>query len=356
MRKKKARLLTFAQAINEALVQSLSRDPDVYVMGLGVPDPKGVFGTTVGLLDRFGPDRVFDMPVSENAMTGVCIGASLGGMRPVMVHQRADFVLMAMDQIVNNAAKWHYMFNGQSPVPLTIRMIIGRGWGQGPQHSQNFQAMYANVPGLKVITPATPFEAKGLLLESIKDNNPVIFIEHRWLYGQIGEVPARRYTLPLGKSSILRKGEDVTIVSSMDAALASAIVADKLRPQGINVEVVSLQSIKPLDIGAILRSVKKTGRLLVVDSSWVHFGISAEVAALVAQHGFHFLKAPIERLGLPDSPAPTSPALSKRYYPSEADIGKKIVHLCNKPMALVKRAELARDVKDVFDETFKGPF
>jgi pyruvate dehydrogenase E1 component beta subunit len=354
--RKKKRILTFAHAINEALVQSMKRDKSTFIIGLGVPDPKGVFGTTLGLQERFGANRVYDMPVSENAVTGVCVGAAISGMRPIMCHQRADFTLMGVDQIINNAAKWRYMFGGASGVPLTIRMIIGRGWGQGPQHSQNFQAMFANIPGLKVVTPTTPYEAKGLLSESIRSNDPVIFIEHRWLYGQVGDVPRRHYTLPFGKATTMRRGTDVTIVASMDAALEAVMVADKLRPLGLSVEVLSLPTVKPLDTGTILRSVRKTGRLLVIDSSWMHFGVSAEVAAVVANKGFKYLKKGVERLGLPDITAPTTPALSRKYYPSEADIGRALMRLTGKKPAIIKKAGLKKYVPDVFNDTFRGPF
>jgi pyruvate dehydrogenase E1 component beta subunit len=347
--------MTFAQAIRDALAVALARDPQVFVMGLGVPDPRGVFGTTLDLREKFGPERVLDMPVSENAMTGVAIGAALGGMRPVMVHQRADFSVMGMDQIINNAAKWRYMFGGEAGVPLTVRMIIGRGWGQGPQHSQNFQSLFAHVPGLKVAVPATPYEAKGLLLASIADEDPVIFIEHRWMYNQVGDVPAGRYILPLGKANVMRRGSDVTVVGCLDTAVEAVIVADKLKAHGISIEVVNLRTVKPLDMQTVLRSVRKTGRLLVLDSSWRAFGVSAEVAAVTAEKGFQYLKAPVRRLGLPDVSAPTSHGLCKLYYPSETDIARAVGDLLG--MKLDTRGlGFAQYVDDVPDEQFKGPF
>lgn len=352
---KKERLITFTQAIREALVQSMHKHPEVFVMGLGVTDPKGVFGTTIGLGKIFGSNRVFDMPVSENGMTGVAIGTAINGMRPVMVHQRADFILMAMDQIINNASKWHYMYGGHKNVPLTIRTIIGRGWGQGPQHSQNFQAIFAHIPGLKVVAPTTPYEAKGLLIASIEDNNPVIFIEHRWLSNQLGDVPEGYYSLPLGKAHVMRAGEDVTIIASMDTTLESLGIAEKLEKQGISVEVLNICSIKPLDIDSILRSVAKTGRLLILDSGWCSFGVSAEIAAIVAEKGFDLLKAKIKRLGLPDIPMPTSPSLSKYYYLSEADIYKSVAELLGLNFDLAALG-VRNFVDDVPDEHYKGPF
>ena len=197
--------ITFAEAIKEALTEAMTIDPNVICYGLGVPDPKGVFGTTMGLQEKFGSDRVFDMPTSENSMTGIGIGASLYGLRPVMTHQRLDFALLSMDQLVNNAAKWRFMFGGKRGVPLTVRMILGRGWGQGPTHSQNLQAWFAHIPGLKSSMPSTPNDAKGLLLSSIFDPDPVIFLEHRWLHNMKGNVQSGDFRIPLGKSQFLSK-------------------------------------------------------------------------------------------------------------------------------------------------------
>ena len=349
-------MLTFTGAIREALGQAMKKNGDVFVMGLGAPDPKGVFGTTLGLREEFGDSRIFDMPISENGMTGICVGAAISGMRPVMVHQRADFVLMAMDQIVNSAAKWRYMYGNQTGVPMTIRMVVGRGWGQGPQHSQNFQALFAQVPGLKVVSPTTPFEAKGLLLASIEDNDPVIFIEHRWLSNQLGNVPRRYYTLPIGKADVMRRGSDVTVVASMDMALEAALVSDRLRAAGAaGIEVINLSTVKPIDAVTILRSVKKTGRLLVLDSSWGEFGVSAEIAAMVAEKGFEYLKTGVRRLGLPSIPTPTSPALARYFYVSGGSICKAIGELLGKKLDPAAYG-LRKTVPDVPDDSFRGPF
>lgn len=351
---KKKRTITFTQAVSEALRQSMQRDPDIIVLGLGVTDPKGVFGTTKGL-DKEFEGRAFDMPVSENAMTGVAVGAAIRGMRPVMIHQRADFMLMSMDQIINSAAKWHYMYGGQMSVPLTIRSFIGRGWGQGPQHSQNFQGLFAQIPGLKVVAPTTPYEAKGLLNASIKDDNPVMFMEHRWLSNQLGYVPRKYYTLPLGKANVMRRGRDVTVVALMDMALEAILVADRLKEAGVSIEVIDLCTIKPWDKGTIMRSVAKTGRLVILDSSWLEFGISAEIAATVAGERLKHLKAPIKRLGLPSAPTPTSPGLAKYFYPSEGDICRAIGKVLGKKLEPGKLG-LKGVVRDVPDESFRGPF
>src|SRR5258708_15855693 len=207
------RNLSFVQAINEALHAAMAADPSVICYGLGVDDPKTIFGTTKGLKEHFGPERVWDMPTSENAMTGVAIGAALQGLRPVMVHQRLDFFLLALDQLVNNSAKWHYMFGGQRSVPITIRLILGRGWGQGPTHSQSLHAWFAHVPGLKVVMPTSAEDAYGLLLSSIFDDNPVLFLAPRWLHETVGPVPEGDYRLPIGKARVLREGSDLTIVA-----------------------------------------------------------------------------------------------------------------------------------------------
>src|ERR1700722_19529669 len=206
-----SRELKFSQSIHEATDLCLAADPSVYLMGLGVPDPKGVFGTTLNLREKYG-DRVLDMPTAENGMTGVALGSALCGMRPIMVHQRLDFALLAVEQLVNQAAKWHYMFGGQKSAPIVIRLIVGRGWGQGPQHSQSLHSWFAHIPGLKVVAPATAYDAKGLLISSIEDNNPVMFIEHRWLHGITGNVPEGMYRVPIGKSRVVRTGKDITIV------------------------------------------------------------------------------------------------------------------------------------------------
>ncbi len=353
--KQDGRMITFAEALREALFQSMERDRSIFVIGLGATDTKGVFGTTLGLEESLGKDRVFDMPVSENAMTGVVTGAAISGMRPVLVHQRADFILMSMDQIVNSAAKWLYMFGGRTSVPITIRSIIGRGWGQGPQHSQNFQGLLAQIPGLKIVVPTTPYDAKGLLTAAIEDNNPVIVIEHRWLFNQIGEVPEDYYTIPIGRARVMREGEDITVVASMDTALEACIVAEKLSHSGINLEVVNLRSVKPLDEETILASVTKTGRLLILDSSWRDFGVSAQIAAVAAEKVHDCLKTGIKRLGLPDSPSPTSPGLANHYYICEADIADAVSELLGLSLDH-EELGIMDCVDDVPDDLFRGPF
>lgn len=352
----KDREITFAKAINEAIDLCLKKDPAVYIMGLGVPDPKGIFGSTLNLVQKHGSNRVFDMPVSENGMTGIAIGAAITGMRPVMTHQRMGFALLATDQIINNAAKWHYMSGGKLSVPLTIRMIIGRGWGQGAQHSQNLQALYMHIPGLKVVMPTTPYDAKGLLVSSIEDDNPVIFIEHRWLYNIKGHVPEGVYRVPLGKAVVVRSGEDVTIASTSYMTIESIRASDILAKAGVGVEVVDIRTLKPLGEESILESVKKTGRLIVVDSGYPMGGVGAEVAARMAERAFHDLKCPVSRISLPDCPTPMSPGLTKYYYPRAGEILKAIramLHLESKEDDELRDDSVPHDVPDKY---FTGPF
>jgi len=351
------REITYAQAILEATDQCLADDPSVYIMGLGVTDPKGVFGTTVGLEKKHGSRRVMDMPVAENGMTGVAIGSALVGMRPIMTHQRVDFMLLALDQIINNAAKWHYMFGGKKNIPLVIRLIIGKGWGQGPQHSQSLQALFAHIAGLKVVMPATAYDAKGLMVAAVKDDNPVIFIEHRWLHNVFGPVPEEMYQVEIGRARNIREGKDLTIVTSSNMTLEALKAADHLAKGNIEAEIVDLRTIKPLDKKAILDSVRKTGRLLVVDGAWKSFGVSAEVVATVAEDAASLLKANPQRVAFPDVPTPTSRALANRYYPRTIDIMNAARRIFGLVEISEEEAGIRQDIPlDVPDASFTGPF
>ncbi len=346
----------FATAINEAIHQAMEIDESVICYGLGVTDPKAVFGTTTNLEKRFGSQRVFDMPTSENALTGVAIGAALNGIKSVMTHQRLDFFLLAMDQLVNSAAKWHYMFGSQNPIPITIRLIIGRGWGQGPTHSQNLQAWFNHIPGLKVVMPTTPEDAKGFLMSSIFDPNPVVFLEHRWLHNAVGEVPEGDFRLPLGNAKVIRLGVDVTIVSMSYMTIEALHAADYLAKQGISCEVIDLRTIKPLDWDAVLQSVAKTGRLVTLDSGFTTGSVAGEIIARVAIEAFEKLKASPARLAMPDIPEPTSPALTKGFYVRAADIAIQVLSMMGKNTDQV-RIDLPEPAPhDVPGEWFKGPF
>ena len=314
------RRISYVQAINETLHQMIEGDTSIFLIGQGVTSPWYVGSTTAGLIDRFGPKRIIDTPVSENGVAGVAIGAALAGMHPILVHPRMDFMYYAMDQIANQAANWHYMFGGQVSVPLTIWAIINRGGEQAAQHSQSLQAMFTHIPGLKVVMPSTPYDAKGLLIAGIKDDNPVIFIDDRWLYNYIGEVPEEIYSVPLGKGVIRREGKDATVVATSYMVIEAIKAAESLEKDGLEVEVIDLRSLKPLDESLLFESVKKTGRLVIADAGWKTCGIGAELAALVAEKAFEYLKAPIMRVSLPDTPAPASSVLEKAYYPSAKNI------------------------------------
>jgi len=349
------RKLSYGEAIREAIDLCMEKDPFVYIIGEGVPDPKGIFGTTLNLVEKYGEDRVMDMPISENGMTGIAIGTAITGMRPIITHQRMDFVLLAMDQIINNASKWHYMFGGKSNVPIVIRLIIGRGWGQGPQHSQSLQTWFTHVPGLKVVMPTTPYDAKGLLISSIEDNNPVIFIEHRWLHNISDYVPKGVYRVPIGKANIIKEGNDLTIVC-MSYMTIEAIRASKiLATHNINVEIIDVRTLKPLDEESILNSVQKTGHLIVLDTSWKTSGFSSEIISLVSEKSFHELKTAPIRITLPDIPAPSTPALSSHYYPIATDIINAVVR-CLKLNTTIIASQQTHTPLDVPDITFTGPF
>jgi pyruvate dehydrogenase E1 component beta subunit len=309
------RNLTYVEAIREAHSQLLAADPRVFLIGQGLWSPWYAGGSLQNLDREFGRARVLDSPVSENAVTGMAVGAALAGMRPIVFHPRLDFLLLAMDPVINQAANWSYMFAGQSSVPLVIRAVINRGGEQGAQHSQALHAMFMHVPGLKTVMPSTPVDAKGLLLAAVEDPNPVLYIDDRWLYGQTGPVPEEIYRTPLGEAAIRRVGRDVTIVGISWMAAQALEAADQLAGQGIEAEVIDLRSLKPWDQSRVLESARKTGRVIVADPGWRTAGASAEIAATVAAETFHDLDAPVERVTLPDTPAPTSRAEEQAYYP-----------------------------------------
>jgi pyruvate dehydrogenase E1 component beta subunit len=350
-----SRELTYADAVREALDQAMAADPRVYVMGLGVPDPKGVFGTTRGLAARHGSRRVRDMPTSENAMTGVAIGSALVGMRPVLTHQRVDFALLSLDQLCNNAAKWHYMFGGRMRVPLVVRLVVGRGWGQGPQHSQSLASVFAHFPGLKVVAPATPHDAKGLLAAAIADDNPVVVLEHRWLHGLVGPVPAEPYRVPIGPVRTARAGRDVTIVASSHMTIEALRAAARLAALGIDAEVLDVRTLRPLDHRAIVDSVRRTRRLVVAEVGWTTMGVGAEVVARVVEEALAQLAAPPRRVGSPDCPAPTSPALARAFHPGAEEIAAAACATLGRPLEPPETSATSVPA-DVPDTAFAGPF
>jgi pyruvate dehydrogenase E1 component beta subunit len=315
------RKIKYSQAINEALHQLLEKNNKVFLVGQGVTSPWYVGATTVGLLDRFGSQRVFDTPVSENGVTGLAVGAAMAGMRPIVVHPRLDFMYYAMDQIVNHAANWHYMFGGQLSIPLTLWGIINRGGEQAAQHSQALQAIFTHIPGLKVVMPSTPYDAKGLLIASVYDDNPVVYIDDRWLYNFEADVPEEVFSVEIGKGIIRRRGTDVTIVATSYMVHEALEAAACLEKEGINPEIIDLRTIKPMDKKLLFDSVKKTNRLIIVDAAWKTCGIGAEISATIAESKLlKKLKAPIMRISLPDTPAPASSVLENLYYPDSKDI------------------------------------
>lgn len=324
---KPLRGLTYREAIKEAFTQILEKDEKVFLIGEGVDDAGGIFGTTKDLHKKFGKSRVIDIPIAENAMTGVAVGASIAGMRPVFIHMRMDFLPMSMDQIVNHAAKWSYMFGGAVRLPLTIRSIIGRGWGSAAQHSQSLQALFMHIPGLRVVMPATPYDVKGLLISSIEGESPVIFIEHRWLYEHVGYVPEEMYTVPFGKGVIRRPGKDVTLVGISYMMFESLKAQTILEKDNISVEVIDPRTLNPLDEDLIFKSVRKTGRLVIADTGCKNCGASAEISARVSEKTFKYLKAPIMRIALPESPTPASDVLEKEFYPDYKYIARSIKEL-----------------------------
>lgn len=347
-----------ASEILRVLDRNLKNDPKFLVAGLGVTDPKGVFGTTLGLVDEYGDKRVLETPTSENAMTGVGVGIAISGFRPLMVHQRLDFFILALDQLVNSAAKWHYMFGGQNTVPMTIRLITGRGWGQGPTHSQNLHSWFAHIPGLKVVMPSFAAEVAALLQASIDDPNPVIFIEDRWIHNQKVDVNDSRIdkSIQLGRANVYTVGTDITVVSSGYMSIESLKAVNYLSEKGISTELIDLRTIKPLDMETILVSVRKTRNLLVVDSSNEIASFGKEIIANTAMANNIQLLNPPQLVSLPDVPEPTSHGVIGQYRVSAAKIAQSIFQILSVPQPIDLIEVLSPPQEDVPDSSFTGPF
>jgi pyruvate dehydrogenase E1 component beta subunit len=356
------RLITAAEAIREATDLAMAADPSVILMGEGVADPKAIFGTTANLAQKYGPRRVIELPLSENGFTGIAIGAAMNGMRPIIVHQRVEFCLLAMEQLVNNAAKIHYVSNGAHRAPIVVRLIVGRGWGQGPAHSQTLEALFAHIPGLKVVMPSSATDAKGMLLSAIQDDSPVIFIEHRWMHYVKGHVPPGMHAIPLDGPHRLREGNAVTVVSNSYMTLETIRAADELAKDGITVDHFDLRVIRPLNVSQIVESVRRTGRLVTVDTGFATFGIGAEIVSRVMQDCCLQMKAAPRRIGLPEFPTPSSRSLAAEYYPRSPDIAATIAEVAGAPAARVKalHARLSADRDsvplDIPHHSFQGPF
>lgn len=351
-KKKKNRIISYSAAIGEALSQEMERDPAVFLYGLDVADHKRTSGSTFGILEQFGNERMFSTPLSEEALMGVGLGAAIAGLRPVNIHIRSDFLLLAMNQLGNMVSSYHYGSGGKLKVPLVIRSIIGRGWGQGFQHSKSMQSIFAHIPGLKVVMPVTPYDVKGLLISAIRDNNPVIVLEHRQLYWVEGDVPREPYQVPIGKGKVFRSGRDITIVATswmnVEAYKAAGILEAS---HGIQAEIIDPRTIYPLDEKIIIQSVEKTGHCIVADYDWLFCGFSAEVAALVQEKCFKKLKSPVTRIGFPHTHCATTRALENVFYPNSFSIVRSV----EKKLGL-KPASLPKEDLNSWEHKFRGPF
>lgn len=345
------RRMTYEQALALALHQEMERDPTVFVYGIGVPDHKRIFGTTNGILESFGPDRCFDTPIAEDSMTGFGLGAAVKGLRPVHVHIRVDFLVLALNQLVNMVSSFNYTAGGKVKVPLTIRAVAGRGWGQGCQHSKTLHSYFAHIPGLKVVLPTTPSDAKGLLAAAIRDDDPVLVLEHRWLYWADEEVKAEPYTLPFGQSRKLREGKDITIIGTSWMNIEALKAAEILARRGVDVEVVDPRTIAPLDEEGLLASVLKTGHCIVADNDWSFAGFSAEIAAMISERAFGRLKSPVTRIGFQHVPCPTVRVLENAFYPNAVTIIRAVEQKLG-----LSPTNLSGEDFYSHERRFKGPF
>lgn len=343
----------FTEVVNLTLKEIMKSNNKTVLFGLGVDDPKGIFGTTKGLKDVYGKKRVFDMPASENAMTGIAIGMSLNNIIPIMSHQRMDFFLLAMDQLINNAAKWKYMFGGQQKTPIIIRLIVGRGWGQGPTHSQNFQNMFANVPGLKIYIPSFPSTMRKILHSSINNSDPTLIIEHRWLHYINEKIDFNIKPKKINNINRLKKGNDLTIVTSSFSTFEVLKLYPYLKNENINIDHFDINVLKPITFELFYNSVKKTGKLLILDNSvhnYCSFG-GHLISELVSKEKNIFKKEPIN-LNLPDIPVPSSHFLTQNYYHSSKKILQEIGRLTNKKISYKDN----QNIHDIPDPNFRGPF
>lgn len=343
-------MLSFRQALANAMADEMAADESVFVFGLDVPDHKRIYGSTVGLVERFGPERCFGTPLSEEAMTGVALGAAISGLRPVHVHIRVDFLLLAMNQLANMVSSLRYMSGGALRVPLVIRAVIGRGWGQSAQHSKSLHGVFAHFPGLKVVLPTTPQDAYSLLRSAIRDENPVVFLEHRWLYDVEGEVD-RTLAIPLGEPALRRSGDAVTVVSTSWMTIEALKAAEVMAKRGVELEVIDVRTVSPLGIAPIVESVNRTGRCLIADYDWAFCGFSAELAAQISRDCFGRLKRPVERLGFAPTPCPTTRPLENLFYPSAVQIIRTAERLLDLP-----ESDLSGELFYSYEQRFKGPF
>jgi pyruvate/2-oxoglutarate/acetoin dehydrogenase E1 component len=346
------RILSYVEAIREATDQQMAEDSSVVVFGLDVDDPKAIQGTTRGLVEKYGPERVFGTPLSEEAMTGAAIGMALAGLRPIHVHIRMDFLLLAMNQLVNVAAKSRYMYGGQVHVPIVVRCMIGKSWGQGAQHSQGLHAYFMHVPGFKVVAPTNPYDAKGCLIQAIRDNDPVVYVEHRILHFQTGAVPEQLYSVPPGNARVLEKGRDVTLVGISYMLVECLRARRYLQFVGIDAEVIDPIWLSPLDIETIVKSVRKTGRLCVVDNGWTACGASAEIVTQVVERLQGQRDVAVYRMGYAPATCPPTPSLEDLYYPNARTIASETYDLVKGG----RNHWLPEERKELQEIVFRGPF
>ena len=316
------RFIKYSEAMYEGFSQLLENDPEVFIIGQGLWSPWYVGATMTDLEKKYGKDRIIDSPISENATTGIAIGAAISGKKPIVVHPRMDFMLLAMDPLINQASNWSYLFNGEVSVPIVIRSIINRGGEQGAQHSQALQSFFMHVPGIKVVMPATPADAKGLLIGAVRDNNPVMFIDDRWCYDNVGEVPDNLEAIELGKAEILREGSDLSIIAYSYLVDEALKASSELEGLGISAEVINLRSIKPWDKDLVLSSIRKTKKAIICDTGWCQGSVAGEISSVINGEMFGELDSATLRVGLPDIPAPCSRTLEEVYYPDYRTISK----------------------------------
>lgn len=345
------RQITYRQAINEAMAEEMRRDPGVFVYGIDVADHKRIFGSVNGLVEEFGIQRCFSTPLSEDAMTGFGMGAALNGMRPIHIHMRVDFLMLAMNQLSNMISTHCYGTGGKMKVPMVIRAVIGRGWGQSYQHSKTMHSCFAHIPGLKVVMPTTPNDAKGMLISAIRDDNPVIFMEHRWLYDAVGEVDDVIVPGEFQQPKILRAGNAVTVVATSWMNVEALQAAEVLARHGVSVEVIDVRSISPFEDSIILASVEKTGHCIVADNDWVHCGFGAEISARVSEKCFGKLKSPVRRIGFAPTPCPCTRPLENKFYPGAATIIKEVCETLG-----IAEIDVSGEDFYSYENKFKGPF
>ena len=358
----KQRIISASQAILEATDQFMKKDGNLVLIGEGINDPKGIFGTTSNLSKKYSKNRVIESPISENGITGIAIGLAINKFKVLLIHQRVEFALLSVEQIFNNAAKSFYVTNGIHKVPLVIRMVIGRGWGQGPAHSQSLETVFSYIPGLKVLIPSSAYDAKGMLISALIDPNPVLILEHRWFHYVTGNVPKKIYQSDITKPKIISKGKDITVVTSSYNVYEIIFCSEILKKFNINLEIIDLRVLRPLNTKPIIQSVKKTRKLIVFETGNKIYGIGAEIVASILEKYHNIFDSPPSRIGLPDSPTPSTRGLAKVYYPNSIDIMKVIIKKLNlnveekKKIIKLLKSKLPSHEIDVPNPKFKGPF